>query len=132
MGRDHLEDAKGNKSTQRARKGGTERGCFIGLNPTDQRKEQALELGQAPHTIAELLQESLQMGVVVSLRADRRSGAFLVTLTRTAEDFKDNQTIGAYHIDPMRALCLVLVYWEREYAAVADWSKLSRQLALDW
>jgi len=127
-----MEDGKDSKSTQRGRKDDKHGGCFVGVNPTDHRKVQAKELLADSEGINKLLVAGLFEGLVISLRADKRSGAYLCTLTRTAEDWRDNQTIGAYHVEPMVALCVALVYWDHEYGAVADWRQLTRQMAFDW
>jgi hypothetical protein len=132
MGSDQIERNRVNGSQKGAAKRKTELGCFVGLNPTEPQKKLASALWLAPSELNDLLEVSAQYGLVINIRWDERNAAFMATLTKKADNWEDNQTIGAFHVMPLKALALVLIMYRDHYAGLNDWRSATRQVAYDW
>lgn len=132
MGSDPIERTKFNGSQKKVTQKTAELGCFVGLNPTAAQKALVQALMGAQEEFDTLWFAALNSGLVVSSRWDERNGACMVTLTIKAERWEDNQTLGAFHSEPTKALAIALVCWRDQYAGLKDWRSATRQLDLDW
>jgi hypothetical protein len=132
MGSDPIERNRQNGSQKKASQKNSDFGCFIGLNPTKAQKDLVAALLADQEQFSVLWLAALNSGMVLSSRWDERNGACMVTVTSKAERWEDNQTLGAFHIDPLKALGIALVCWRDHYAALNDWRSATRQLELDW
>jgi hypothetical protein len=132
MGSDPIERNRQNGAEKKASKKNAYLGCFVGLNPTKAQKDLVAALVTEYEMFNQLWLAALNSGLIISCRWDERNGASMVTLTRKYERWEDNQTLGAFHIDPLKALGIALVCWRDHYTMLEDWRTATRQLELDW
>jgi hypothetical protein len=132
MGSDPIERNKRNGAKEKAPQKTKDLGCFIGLNPTPAQKALVGALLGDYLEFNSIWLMALNSDIVISSRWDEKNGACMVTLTVKGARWEDNQTIGAFHIDPLKALGIALICWRDNYMRLADWRSATRQLELDW
>lgn len=132
MGIDPNERTRLNGTQKKATKKIVSSGCFISLAPTEAQRKMASALASNSTELNHLLALVLDEGLVLGGRWDEKNAACMLTLTKKAENWEDNQTIGAFHREPCKALALALIAYRDQYQGVASWKKDQPHLEFDW